>query len=130
MGQGVQWLGGGHAGAQFEGLNSGHLEGLPCAALLFDRHGKLLASNSRADDLHTGGCQTEHRHSSTSSSGLRWTLTSSSLGQHDPCWLLSAGIDKALCTFEKFAQSVEVCGAALTATEVLQALLGDTACIQ
>lgn len=60
MGQGVQLLGGGHAGghagAQLEGLNSGHLEGLPCAALLFDRHGKLLASNSRADDLHTGGC--------------------------------------------------------------------------
>jgi hypothetical protein len=30
------------------------LEGIPCAALLFDRHGNLLASNSRADDLHIG----------------------------------------------------------------------------
>lgn len=42
----------------------------------------------------------------------------------------SAGIDKAGCTFEKIAPSVEVCGTALTAGEVLRSLLEDTACIQ
>jgi hypothetical protein len=41
-----------------------------------------------------------------------------------------AGIDKAGCTFEKIAPSVEVCGTALTAGEVLRSLLEDTACIQ
>jgi hypothetical protein len=42
----------------------------------------------------------------------------------------SSGIDKSLCTFEELAPSVEVCGASLSAGEVLQALLKDTACVQ
>jgi hypothetical protein len=34
-----------------------HCLDLPCAALLFDRDGKLLASNAKADDLHLGAFQ-------------------------------------------------------------------------
>lgn len=109
------------------------LEGIPCAALLFDQHGKLLASNSRADDLHLGGY----------GSGTRcgWVapqrqggeaLTSWPQPVADPlgCVVVCPGIDKSLCTFEMFATSVEVCGAALSAGEVLEALLRDTTCIQ
>lgn len=56
MGQGAAQLCTGHAAAeQHQQCNA--LEGIPCAALLFDRHGKLLASNARADDLHIGGRQ-------------------------------------------------------------------------
>jgi hypothetical protein len=54
-----------------------------------------------------------------------------------PCFLvltaactLCADIDKEVCTFERFSPSVEVCGTALSAEEVLQALLSDASCIQ
>ena len=54
MGQGAQLL----ANQQHQHAEPcSVLEGIPCAALLFDRHGNLLASNTRADDLNIGVCR-------------------------------------------------------------------------
>lgn len=83
MGQGTQLL-----GQQQQGSEHGCvLDGIPCAALLFDRHGKLLASNSRADDLHIGAslwldvqqlsvrvCSRQQRESCSDGGGLVSTL--------------------------------------------------------
>lgn len=131
MGQGAQLCGGHHAGCG-EHHSCGLLSSIPCAALLFDRHGKLVASNARADDLHIGENQSgwvtcQHfRNMCLTCSAFPCKLAA----EHLSYLCLLTGIDKSLCTFEKFAPSVEVCGASLSAGEVLQSLLKDTACIQ
>lgn len=65
------------------------LEDFPCAALLFDRHGNLLASNAKADDLHIGGSriadQAQQQQPLTSSwltLSLSFSLSGSSSAHH------------------------------------------------
>jgi hypothetical protein len=53
------------------------LEGIPCAALLFDASGKLLAANMRAGTLHNSEQQLcADRIGSTVSSAWLWVCVS------------------------------------------------------